>query len=135
MRKSEPTIVSKMRSFLDSTFKQVYETILNDVRRVSAALAASKSPNIDAATTKAKDAIQKVYAQMADISNSSLAAINGNSSWLNTTGVLNLTMQGLEDWRRSQIDNAVKLAQIPDAYEAAMQNNYLKIEKVIGTNF
>lgn len=44
-------------------------------------------------------------------------------------------MQGLEDWRRSQIDNAVKLAQIPDSYEAKMQNNYLKIEKVIGTNF
>lgn len=135
MRKSEPSICTRMRAFLDSTFKTVYEMIENDVRRISNALAASKSPNIDKASTDAKNAIQKVYAQMADISNSSLAAINGNCSWLNTTGVLNLTMQGLEDWRRAQIDNAVKLAQIPDSYEAKMQNNYLTIEKVIGTNF
>lgn len=124
-----------MRAYLDSTFKSVYETIQNDVRRISTALAASKSPNIDKASTDAKNAIQTVYAKMSDIFNSSLASINGNCTALNTSGILNLTMQGLEDWRRSQIDNAVKLAQIPDSYEAKMQNNYLKIEKVIGTNF
>lgn len=135
MRKTEPPICTKMRSFVDSTFKPVYETILNDVKRISSALAASKSPNIDAASTAAKTAIQAVYGRMADISNSSALSINGNCSWASTINILNATMQGLEEWRRGQIFNAVKLAQIPESYEAKMQNNYLTIEQAIGTNY
>lgn len=135
LRKSEPTICTKLRSYLDSQFKQAYETILSDVKRISSSLASSRSSNIDAATTAARNAIQHVYGQFADISNSSLTYINGNCSVLNTTGVLNNTMQGLEDWRRNQIDYAVKLAGVPESYEAKMQGNYALIEKIIGTNY
>lgn len=134
-RKSEPPICTKMRSYLDSQIKQVYETILSDVKRITTALSASRSSDIDAATTAAKNAIQRMYGELADISNSSLTYINGNCSFLNTTGMLNNTLQGLEDWRQSQLQNAVKLAGIPESYEAQMQGNYAKIEKIIGTNF
>lgn len=109
--------------------------VLSDVKRIASGLAGSRSANIDNISWDAKHAIQRVYGELADISNSSLTYINGNCSFLNTTGVLNLTMEGLEDWRQSQLANAVKLANIPHSYEANMQGNYAKIEKIIGTNF
>lgn len=135
LRRSEPPICSKLRAYIDSQMKQAYETIQSDVKRISTSLTASRSPNIDAATTAAKNAIQHVYAQMADYTNSSLTYINGNCTQLNTTVALNNTMQGLEEWRRNQIDNAVKLAAVPESFEAKMQGNYALIEKIIGTNY
>lgn len=135
LRKSEPSICAKMRQFVDAQFKTVYEMILSDVKRIGAALLAARSSNIENISFDARNAIQHVYGEMADISNSSLAYINGNCSWLNTTGVLNDTVESAEDWRHSQLASAVKLAAIPHAYETIMQGNYAKIEKVIGTNF
>lgn len=135
LRKSEPSICAKMRSYVETQIKPVYEMVLADVRQIGSRLAEARSPNIENIAFDARNAIQRVYGELADISNSSLAYINGNCSFLNTTGVLNLTIQGLENWRQTQLATAVKLADIPHSYEANMQGNYAKIEKIIGTNF
>lgn len=137
MRKAEPAICNRMRMYVDTTVKSAYERIVSDIKRVSAALAAARtSPNIEAATLAAKTAIQKVYKDMAEtVTNKTLGVINDNCAQLNTSIVLNKAVTALEEWRKMQIDNAVKLANIPDKYEADMQNKYVPLEKIIGTNW
>lgn len=135
LRKSEPTICCKMRSYLDAQLKQAYETIVADVKRISSSLAASKSANIDAAIVAAEKAIQAVYTKMADIEKTTLASINTNCASLDTTATLNGILQKLEGWRQIQLSTSVAMAKIPEKFEADMQANYAKIEKIIGTDF
>lgn len=135
LRKTEPAICGKMRAFIDSQVKPVYEMVLSDVKRIESSLGASRSSNIENIAFDARNAIQRVYGELSDTTNSALTWINGNCSALNTIIVLNNTIQGLEDWRQTQIAQAGKLIAIPHNYEAIMQGNYAKIEKVIGTNF
>lgn len=136
LRKSEPLICNKLRLYLESEMKKVHETVLSDVKRVSSAIATSgREATIADVSVAARNAIQLVYTEIANFSNTSLYYINGNCSLLNTTVLLNQTLQGLESWRQAQLNNTVRLAQMPVSLEAKMQGNYAIIEKVIGTNF
>lgn len=146
VRRVEPEICSRLRAYLDKHVKIFYEIIKRDSIRFTNTLAGSKSTNVpeaardiggtDAATPTPTPANRGAY-ENATIDYSTeayniLIEINRLCSETGSTVVMSQITNAMEQYRRDEIIAGQALANIPTAFETAMQANYAPLETIIG---
>lgn len=133
LRKIEPNICDRLRSYLEQQFRQFYETGIQEVRKLSSILSNSNSEKAGEAADDVKNAATKFYTELKDSAIAFFQGINANCSDL---GAIDLTTlhtisEQIEDLRDKQLNAAIALTNFPGIYEKQMQAYYKPVEDII----
>lgn len=133
LRRTEPPICDRMRTYLNFKLKLFHERLLLDVKRFAATFVTSRSDRLTEAVNDAQTATTTAIDEFAAKAKEFMTTINDSCSKLDSTTTLQEINKRIEELRARQIDNAGKLAAIPAAYEEKMQSLYKPVEAIIGS--
>lgn len=133
IRRIEPPICERLRSYLNINLKLFHEVVVRDIKRMGATFLTATSDKLPEAIAETKAATEKVIIDYAELADKFAKEINEKCGNLGSVGVLSNVNQKIEQLRATQMDIAKQLAAIPDRYEKEMQSNYVPVEEFLGT--